>query len=111
MLLGEPGVVALTPIAIANLLYQGVIVTFASYLTWFWLLTRYRASQLGVFSFMTPVFGVLLGVLLLDDPLTAEFAIGTAGVVAGILIVSAYPWLETLLAKARRRPEGACKGS
>lgn len=110
VLAGEAGIVP-SEALLLNIAFQAVVVSFLSFLTWFWLLTRYRASQLGVFSFMTPVFGVLLGVLLLDDPLTAEFAIGTAGVVAGILIVSAYPWLETLLAKARRRPEGACKGS
>ena len=33
-------------------------VAFASYLAWFWLLTRYLASRLSVFSFATPLFGV-----------------------------------------------------
>src|SRR6185503_10780074 len=37
-LLGEKGVVALPPLAISSLAYQGVIVAFASYLAWFWLL-------------------------------------------------------------------------
>ncbi|HSX73269.1 MAG TPA: DMT family transporter [Shinella sp.] len=100
VLAGEAGIVP-SGALLLNIAFQAVVVSFLSFLTWFWLLTRYRASQLGVFSFMTPVFGVLLGVLLLDDPLTAEFAIGTAGVVAGILIVSAYPWLETLQARSR----------
>lgn len=76
-----------------NLAFQALAVSFLSFLTWFWLLTKYRASQLGVFSFMTPVFGVLLGVVLLGEPLTREFAIGAAGVLTGIVIVSAYPWL------------------
>lgn len=100
VLAGEAGIVP-SGALLLNITFQAVVVSFLSFLTWFWLLTRYRASQLGVFSFMTPVFGVLLGVLLLDDPLTAEFAIGTAGVVVGVLIVSAYPWLEILLARSR----------
>ena len=65
-LMGEPGVVALTPLALASLAYQGVIVAFASYLAWFWLLTRYLAGRLAVFSFLTPLFGVLFGVLILS---------------------------------------------
>jgi drug/metabolite transporter (DMT)-like permease len=102
VLAGEAGIVPSGPLLL-NIAFQAVVVSFLSFLTWFWLLTQYRASQLGVFSFMTPVFGVLLGVLLLGEPLTPEFAIGTAGVVAGIVIVSAYPWLETMLAGTRSR--------
>ncbi|MCW5622281.1 MAG: DMT family transporter, partial [Burkholderiales bacterium] len=49
MLLGEPGVMAWSAVAVASLFYQSAIVSFASYLTWFWLLRRYLASQLGVF--------------------------------------------------------------
>jgi len=85
VLMGEQGVVALTPLALASLAYQGVIVAFASYLAWFWLLTRYLAARLAVFSFLTPLFGVLAGVLVLDEPLTTDFA--TAAVLVGIGIV------------------------
>lgn len=93
-----------------NIAFQGFIVSFLSFLTWFWLLTKYRASQLGVFSFMTPVFGVVLGVLLLGEPLTPEFAIGTAGVLLGIMIVSAYPWIGQLRSM-KARPTGQPKAS
>ena len=88
MLLGEPGVVALTPIAIANLLYQGVIVTFASYLTWFWLLTRYLAGRLAVFTFLTPLCGVAAGVVVLNEPLRPVFVGAVALVGAGIYLVT-----------------------
>jgi drug/metabolite transporter (DMT)-like permease len=88
MLIGEPGVVAWSPLAIANLLYQGVVVTFASYLTWFFLLTRYLASRLAVFTFLTPLFGVAAGVVVLDEPLRPVF-LGAVGLVgAGIYLVN-----------------------
>jgi drug/metabolite transporter (DMT)-like permease len=80
VLLGEPGVVAVTPLVVASLLYQGVIVSFASYLAWFWLLTRYLAARLSVFTFLTPLFGVAAGVVVLGEPLRAVFV---AGVVLG----------------------------
>jgi drug/metabolite transporter (DMT)-like permease len=86
--MGEAGVVALTPFALASLAYQGAIVAFASYLAWFWLLTRYLAGRLAVFSFMTPLFGVLAGVAVLGEPLRPAFAGAALLVGAGIVLVN-----------------------
>jgi len=86
--MGEPGVGTLTPKVVASLAYQSVIVAFASYLAWFWLLTRYLAGRLAVFSFLTPLFGVAFGVIFLSEPLSAAF-IGAALLVgAGIALVN-----------------------
>lgn len=81
-----------TAVAIASVLFQGVLVSGFSYFAWFWLMRRYLASQLAVLSFMTPLFGVLFGVLILDEPLTAGFMIGTVLVLAGISLVSGAGW-------------------
>jgi drug/metabolite transporter (DMT)-like permease len=86
--MGEKGVVAFTPLAAASLAYQGAIVAFASYLAWFWLLTRYLAARLSVFSFLTPLFGVLFGVLLLSERMSAAFAGAALLVGAGIVLVN-----------------------
>jgi drug/metabolite transporter (DMT)-like permease len=88
IVMGEPGVVSLTPIALASLAFQGAIVAFASYLAWFWLLTRYLAGRLSVLSFLTPMFGVLCGVVFLREPLTGYFALAALLVAAGIVLVN-----------------------
>jgi len=88
ILLGEKGVVSITPLAVASLIYQGVIVAFASYLAWFWLLGRYLAARLSVFSFLAPMFGVLFGVVFLREPLGSQFAVAAALVGAGIVLVN-----------------------
>ena len=72
----------------AHLAFQGLVVSFASFLAWCALLRRYLASRLGVFSFLTPVFGVLLGTGLLGEALEAPFIAGGALVVCGIGLVS-----------------------
>ncbi|MBS0338197.1 MAG: DMT family transporter, partial [Proteobacteria bacterium] len=88
VILREPGVTKLTPTVVASLVYQCVIVAFLSYLGWFWLLTRYLASRLSVFSFLTPLFGVAAGVLLLGEPVTATFLGAALLVGAGIFLVN-----------------------
>jgi drug/metabolite transporter (DMT)-like permease len=87
-LLGEPGVIGLTPLVVAAFAYQCIVVAFASYLTWFWLLRHYLAARLSVLTFLTPLFGVLAGVLLLGEPLTPSFAAAAALVGAGIFLVN-----------------------
>ena len=88
VLLREPGVVDLTPLVWASLFYQGVVVTFASYLAWFWLLTRYMATRLSVFTFLTPLFGVIAGVLVLHEPARPAFAGAVLLVGVGIYLVN-----------------------
>jgi drug/metabolite transporter (DMT)-like permease len=86
--LGEKGVVSLSVFAVASLAYQSVIVGFASLLAWFWLLRRYFAARLGVLSFLTPMFGVLCGVVFLAEPLSGTFALAALLVGAGIVLVN-----------------------
>jgi drug/metabolite transporter (DMT)-like permease len=88
-LMGESGITAPTPSVLLAMTYQTVIVAFASYLTWFWLLTKFLASRLMVFSFLTPLFGVLFGVLLLGERMSAQFGLAALLVVAGIALVNA----------------------
>jgi len=87
-LLGEKGVTTVTPLVLASLAYQGVIVAFASYLAWFWLLTRYLAARLSVLSFLTPLFGMASGVVFLSEPLSAHIARAALLIAAGIALVN-----------------------
>ncbi len=85
---GQPWAPALSALTWASLLFQVVIVTFASYLLWFWLVRHYPATRLASFTLLTPVFGLLLGALLLGEPITARLVIALATVAAGIVLVN-----------------------
>lgn len=87
-LMGEPGVTKLTPVIVVAFAYQCAVVAFGSFLAWFWLMRHYLAARLSVFTFLTPIFGVLGGVLLLGEPLTPFFAAAAALVGAGIYLVN-----------------------
>ncbi|MBI2751773.1 MAG: DMT family transporter [Burkholderiales bacterium] len=77
-----------TPQVWASLAFHSLVVSFASFLAWFWLLRHYLASRLGVFSFMTPLFGIVLGAWLLSEPIEAAFLAGALPVLLGIVLVS-----------------------
>ncbi|PFG56268.1 drug/metabolite transporter (DMT)-like permease [Vibrio sp. ES.051] len=84
-----------------NLFLQVIFVSFASYLAWFSLIRKYKASQLGVLSFMTPVIGVLAGIIILNEKAHAGFVWGAILILIGVMIVSVWPWLYL---KIRARP-------
>jgi drug/metabolite transporter (DMT)-like permease len=65
-----------------------VIVTFASYLVWFWLLMTYPATKVQAFVFLSPVFGTGCAALLLGEPLGARLLVGLIGVVLGLLLMN-----------------------
>lgn len=86
--LREPGFMKITAIVAASLVFQGVVVAFVTYLVWFWLLTRYLASRISVFTFLSPLFGVYFGAVLLSEPVSAAYAGAVALVVIGIALVN-----------------------
>jgi drug/metabolite transporter (DMT)-like permease len=86
--LGEAGVMHVDATVVVSLVFQSVVVAFASYLTWFWLLTRYLAARLAVFSFLSPMFGVTFGVLILSERLSGSFVAAAVLVAGGIALVN-----------------------
>ena len=79
---------ALTGASLWPLAFQTVVVTFASYLTWFWLLRHYPATRLSAFTLLTPMFGLLAGVWLLGEPVTARLLLALLAVSLGIALVN-----------------------
>jgi drug/metabolite transporter (DMT)-like permease len=70
------------------LLFQGTVVSFASYLTWFWLVRHYPATRLSAATLLTPVAGLAAGVLVLGEPLSARLLLALAAVCAGLWLVN-----------------------
>ncbi|MEO6363604.1 MAG: DMT family transporter [Caldimonas sp.] len=85
---GAPPPHDVSALAWASLLFQTVVVSFASYLLWFWLVRHYPATRLSSFTMLTPVFGLLLGSLLLAEPVTARLLLALAAVALGIFLVN-----------------------
>ncbi len=84
-----------TPRLVASLAFQTIGIAVLSYLGWFWLLRHYLTSRLMLMALMTPLFGVVLGALILKDPIDPRCASGTLLVLAGIAVVNGYELLKS----------------
>jgi drug/metabolite transporter (DMT)-like permease len=67
------------------------VVSFASYLVWFWLLRHYPATQVSSYVFLTPVIGVLVAALTLGEAIEARLWVALACIAAGIALVTRRP--------------------
>jgi drug/metabolite transporter (DMT)-like permease len=86
--LGEEGIFDPTPLVVASLTFQIVIVAAASYLVWFALIRIYPASTLSAFTFLTPLFALLFGAALLGERVSAALVVSLALVAFGIWLVN-----------------------
>lgn len=88
LLLGETWSLDYSGQAWGSLALQTVIGAFASYLAWMWMLRHYPATQLSSFTFLTPMFALVFGVLVLGEALTAQLVLALVGVAVGIVLVN-----------------------
>jgi drug/metabolite transporter (DMT)-like permease len=92
--LGEHWGFAYSEAAWGSIGLQTVIGAFASYLTWMWLLRHYPATQMSSFTFLTPLFALVCGVVLLKEPLTVQLIVALVGVALGIVLVNRRPAVQ-----------------
>ena len=85
----RPMATRLTWESIGAVVWLGLLGSGLAYLVFFRLLGRWGATRTSMVAYLLPVFGIVLGVIVLQEPLTPALVVGTALVVAGIGIVNA----------------------
>ena len=88
VVLGEPGIVNVSALAIASLSFQTLWIASVTFLAWFWLIRHYPGPKLASFTFLTPLFGVFAGWLVLDEPLTIALLLALMMVAVGVYLVN-----------------------
>ena len=73
---------------LSGLFYQSFVTASFGFIAWNILLKKYGATALHSFVFLIPISGVLLGVLLLGEPVTPHLLIAIVFVVLGIGLVN-----------------------
>jgi drug/metabolite transporter (DMT)-like permease len=77
-----------TPFVVGTFAFQVIVVVAFTFLVWFWLIRNYPASRLTSFTFLTPVFGVLFGGLMLGEPVSWRLGLALVLVAIGIYLVN-----------------------
>jgi drug/metabolite transporter (DMT)-like permease len=80
-------VAQLDAVIIGALLYQGLLMASFGFLGLNYLLSKYGAVWVNSFNFVMPVTGVLLGALLLSEPITAKIWLALIFVMGGIIVI------------------------
>jgi drug/metabolite transporter (DMT)-like permease len=79
---------AIGPAPLAGILYQGIVVAGLAFTVNFYLIRRYTPSVMISFNFVSPVAGVLLGVAILGERVSAGLLGGVALVALGLVLVA-----------------------
>jgi drug/metabolite transporter (DMT)-like permease len=87
MVFGERIAAMPSAVAFGSLAYQTIVVG-TTFSVWFALIVKFSASRLSAFTFLTPLFGVAAGHLVLGEPLTPAFAIAVLLVATGLVLVN-----------------------
>ena len=87
----EPGAVFIfSGRAIAALLYLGLISAAFGFVAYAWLIQRNSATRVAALTFLSPVFAVAYGWLLLGEQMGTIQLLGVAGVCLGVYIVNSH---------------------
>jgi O-acetylserine/cysteine efflux transporter len=84
--------------------YTVFIVAIASWFFWFPLLRRHPLNQVMPLTLLQPVFGVISGVLLLDEALSLQLVLGGIATVCGVAIILFRPPSVTAAPPPTRPP-------
>ncbi|MDG1472410.1 MAG: DMT family transporter [Ascidiaceihabitans sp.] len=76
------------PIHIAGMVFQIFAVASFGFLIWFWLMKLYPASSVASFSFLSPVFAVILGWLVLGETIGLQIWVALGLVALGIFLIN-----------------------
>jgi len=87
LVFGERIVAMPSAVALGSLAYQTIVVG-TTFSIWFALIVKFSASRLSAFTFLTPLFGVAAGHLVLGEPLTSAFAVAVLLVAVGLILVN-----------------------
>jgi drug/metabolite transporter (DMT)-like permease len=86
LLQGTPTVQWSTAVVV-SFVYLVAVLSVGASLLWFWLLSHGAASRVSAFYFLTPIFGLAFGALLLGETIGPGDAVGLVAVAIGILLV------------------------
>lgn len=87
LLTGEWSQVVFTTSSLSALLYLIVFGSLIAYSCYVYVLDKWPASRVGTYAYVNPVVALILGVLILDEPLTITLIISMVIILSGVILV------------------------
>lgn len=69
------------------LVFQAGVIVAGVFISWLWLLSVYPTSTVASFSFLTPLFAIILGYFIFDEALSFGLMAAAGFVAAGIVLI------------------------
>lgn len=88
LVLERPWEATITLEAFGSVLWLGLLGSGLAYLIFFRLLGHWGATRTSLVAYLLPIWGILLGALVLSEPIDPRLIIGTALVISGIALVN-----------------------
>lgn len=70
------------------LVFQAGVIVAGVFITWLWLLSIYPTSTVASFSFLTPLFAIILGYFIFDEAWSFGLMMAAGFVAAGIILIN-----------------------
>jgi drug/metabolite transporter (DMT)-like permease len=87
------------PSAWFSVIWLGVFGSGLAYMLYFRLLGRWGATRTALVAYLLPIYGIVLGFLVLQEHIDITLILGTALIIAGVAIVNS-PWGQRRLFRA-----------
>lgn len=99
--------VGIAPGALLAVTWLGLVGSASAYLVYFRLLRHWGATRTSLVAYLLPVWGIVLGALVLHEPIEPSLVLGTVLVVSGIAFVNMRPGALRRLDRGRVRAIGS----
>jgi drug/metabolite transporter (DMT)-like permease len=94
----HPFAVVPAPEALFAVVWLGLLGSGLAYLSYFRILQNWGATRASMVAYLLPIYGIVLGALVLREPIAPSTLLGTALVIGGIALVNSRYGTRTLFA-------------
>jgi drug/metabolite transporter (DMT)-like permease len=86
LLTERDAVLSFTPVAIAAILYLGLVGSALAFVGLYWLLRKTTATNSSLITFVTPIVALILGWLILGEVPDPNVGVGAALILTGVYL-------------------------
>ena len=84
----QTSITSISLVSLASLVYLIFLGTLLGYSSYVWLLKVSSPAKVGTYAFFNPLIAVLLGWIIVDEPITSVMIFGAAAILVSVLLIN-----------------------